>query len=398
MARINDFKNLSKLLNVLINSESGYISYTQLARKMGCSKKEAEKTVLSICQSEVGGGELGISIVESPEDLAELLEIAWLSGDKSAANCIPKSIDEPGIFANLNSKLLGSKPRLSFEESWALLLCLAFAGIDSQTELAKKLESAACQFDFDSHTQAVDAVCEIENYSVLAALALLCAQHRLALIEYEQAKSAEGKGCDNLDYVDDDAVDTGDDTDTTNKSCQTTKTRDANEPSLRKILPLEIYTDTNGQTYLFAYQYEKNIKNPSAKDSGARVYKISRIADIEPLPQHEKDPQILGQRRTINKKLFRDSTTARLQITSKCCFDKRTWVDAEIVDMSANNFVIEMPLHANTTWISRSIAARLGEAKVIKPASLSKDVSASAANILKEIEQLEAEIASIECG
>ncbi len=368
MARINDFENLSKLLNVLASIDSGYISYSQLASKMECSKKEAEKTVLSICQSEVGGLELGISIVESDEDLAEILEIAWISGDRYTANQVPKSVDEPGIFVNINSKLLGSKPRLTFEESWALLLSLAFGGIDSETELSKKLESAACQFDFDSHTQAVDAVCEIEDYLTLKTLALLCAQHRLAVIEYEQTK--------NVDSQDENVEGTS----------------SSSSTGLRKILPLEIYTDTNGQMYLFAHQYEKKIGNSWLNDSSTRVFKVSRIVDIEPLAQHEKNEQILKQKRTTNQQFLQAAPTARLAITNKCFFDKRTWINAEIVDIESDNFILEMPLHSNTAWISRSIASRLGEATVMKPTSLSKDVSNTAKNILEEINQLEAEL------
>ena len=469
MARINDLDNLSKLLGVLPSIEDGFVPYGQLADKMGCSEADARRTVEHVCETEMSSAELGICAINTPDDLAE-----WIGGDDLAAfddgdgasldagnkdtgsshsDVLPaaaKAFDKlggPGVLFNISSKLLGARPRLSFDESWALLIALAFAGVDDDAPLAKSLAKAACPGDFDTQSQALAIMGSMEDYSILRELALLCAQRRLARIRYESAssdnsansalkmgfsKEAEAARVFNPDVEPESC--TGP---TTNAGAQAS---DASIPAVggetdsaavtakvaplskRKILPIELYVGDNGETYLFAYQYPGDADDSTSGNPGGssiddapngspnsggranecneggsrsdqcRVFKISRVLDVEPLPQHARDPRILALERSKEDVFLKNpANTARLQLESGCPFDKRVWLHAEVVDVVAGKSVIAMPLQDDTSWIARSIASKLGEAKVREPESLANDVRAAAAKALEEMDGLQAE-------
>ncbi len=385
MARPNDVQNLAKLLAVLRSIGRGFRTYAQLADQMECSEAISRRTVEQVCESETDAGRLGMFTIGSPEDLENLLctgefdqilaradaassslrgsvaaspEVASSTASQAAIDAFCR-LGGPGVVFDLDSKLLGRKPRLDFDESWALLMALAFAGVDDDAPLTQMLTQAACPGDFSSRTQMLEIMGDMGDYANLRVLALLSTQHRLAVLEYDSTSSS-----------------------------------DSPETIVRRrVLPLELYIGENGAIYLFAYQYAK--ESPEGvwiESAGCRNFKISRIVDVEQLSQHETSESILSLERTAEHRFLENpSSVARLQLGPDCPFDDRVWLRSEVVGMSGDDAIVEVPLQNDTTWIARSIASKLGEAKVLEPASLDADVRAAASDALAEMERLQAE-------
>lgn len=479
---------------MLVTPNAIYIAYPRLSELMGCSPADARRTVEHLCEAEVEGETLGIYPIGSAEDLAEWSEGSDAPFSEQQAERILGWLGGPFAIVESCPKLLQRQPRLTADESWALLEALDRAGVGQDIPFVQELQRAVMSEEAgvtspagktnggrnrapDGETRssrshggdghggmqasgyASDGSLaeEAGGYAVASKLSLLCSQHRKAKIAYDPVFHGAGReaGGDrpgdgtsepgrqpclhgNAGPTGHDATDraAGAGTSAAQSTCGNERTGATPSPAMdsREVLPIEVFRGENGEMYLFAYQYAIDDGSGWKEAQGALSFKIDRIASVEPLAGHERDPEILSMERP--ESLVPESgEIARIRLADGTDFDGRVWLHAKVIDSeedagtdvpevcggeatggngaadiatgvadgapedsldsnvpdgdgAARSRTIELPLLEDTSWIARSIASKLGGAEVLEPASLRAEVAATAQQALDEMDTL----------
>lgn len=358
MARPNELDLLRRLLETLPTIGPGFTAMDQIAQAMDTSVDQARGIIDDLTSCETDGAPLGF-VMLSPRDATllvqklqrngKLLFSAPFAGQPDALEQLRRMREVGGIFVQGRLDVLSSQPRLTLDESQALLSALEFGGVSAQSDIARKLRFNVMPLDLDDASQLATHVTHVHDYEVLRALSLLCAQGRMAKIRYLSASDVD--------------------------------VEDPGQLAQRTIAPLELYTADNGHAYLDAWSYDH--QEP-------RTYRIDRIVAVEKLAAHAS-PEVRAERQ--RRGFFADDVqVATLLAQPGQCIDTREWMDARTQPCDEDGAMrIDMPLQPQHGWVARHIAARFGEMQVMSPDELADDTRRYAQQALQQLDELRRE-------
>ena len=324
MARPNETQRLEKALEIIPLLQEGCLSFDEVARLMGCPLEDAIAVMRDLAACEVDGEPLGFHLVEAAQAQAALKRATG-----PAIAMLEKLAVHGGIIVSGDFGTLAPHATLKADEIQALLAALDRMHIGDDSPLRGKILSRAVsvdQLDVDGLLAFITAA---DASATMAELSLLCDQHRLAHIGYA------GKE--------------------------------------RTIAPLELYRESNGEAYLWAY----------VRESGrGQTFRVDRIAFVEPLAEHASSEIIAMRGHPL---LFTENVeSALLEMPADEQVDERVWTGAEIVAEGDGLKRIRIPLQRNRSWMTRQIVARFGRVRVLEPADLVAGVRTCAQELLEE--------------
>ncbi len=344
MARPNGTQMLESVLKVLPGLEKKYVSYEELAQKMGCSVEDAIGTIADLSDSESNNTAMDFYVLSAEDAMRELA-----AGNGKDTDALAPLTKSGGIAIGRSLGIFSRPPRLTVEESQALISALDYAKIPNDASIRKTLGKSVMPTSMQSRDAMQVYISSAEDYTILRNLSLLCKQNRLASIEYVSAS---------------DSVD------------------DVGNIKPRKIAPQQLYTQENGEVYLSAYCYT---------NEEMRTFKVARILSLDPLPEHSsKDVRSLASDKEL---IDEDAPLAKLEMNAGQCIDDRVWIKSKVEENPDGSKTATLPLQENTTWIAKHIVARLGEMRVSEPESLRVEVRGYAKFLQEDIAKMREELA-----